>query len=315
LSLVQKDIAIIGAGAMGLGIAQLLAQNNVSVIVYDNNREVLKKSLGKIETQIKELASQGLIDKDRISSSLQRIRLAEELKDIHSVGMVIEAVPEILELKQEVLSELENICDRAVIFASNTSGLPINKLAENLTYPERFIGTHFFMPAQVVPLVEVIKGDQTSEMVSTKVMELFKEIGKKPVLLKKDIPGFIGNRIQHAMAREAISLLEKGIATAEEIDTVVRWSIGIRMLFTGPLEQRDLNGLDVHHHIASYLYKDLDNRTEPSDLLSKKVELGELGVKTGKGFYEWNEDKQKTIAQDKNTKLFQLLQWIKEVDQ
>ena len=117
-------------------------------------------------------------------------------------------------------------------------------------------------------------------------MQFYQKLDKYPVLLKKDIPGFIGNRIQHAMAREAISLLEEGVATEEEIDMVVRWSLGPRLLFTGPLEQRDLNGLDVHYHIASYLYKDLDNRTEPSKLLSDKVEKGDLGLKTGRGFYE-----------------------------
>ncbi|NHM32899.1 3-hydroxyacyl-CoA dehydrogenase family protein [Bacillus sp. C11] len=299
---------------MGLGIAQLFAQKNVSVILYDKFQNILEDALGKIYAQMNELVKQGFITEESIEGVLQNIKTTEDLEEVKNSWLVIEAIPEILELKQELLSQLETICDSTVIFASNTSGLPINMLAEKLEHPERFIGTHFFMPAQVVPLVEVIRNDKTSEQVSNKVMDFFKEIDKKPVLLKKDIPGFIGNRIQHAMAREAISLLEQGIASAEEIDTVVRWSIGVRMLFTGPLEQRDLNGLDVHHHIASYLYKDLENRTEPADLLAKKVANSELGIKTGKGFYEWDENQQKNISQEKNTKMLQLIHWVNQLE-
>lgn len=167
------------------------------------------------------------------------------------------------------------------------------------------------MPASIIPLIELVQGEQTAETTTNEVLKFFRGINKKPVLVKKDIPGFIGNRIQHAMAREAISLLEEGVATAEDIDEVIRWSLGVRLLFTGPLEQRDLNGLDVHMSIATYLYKDLNNRTEPAKLLTDKVERGDLGIKTGKGFYEWDEKERKDVLEKKNSQLLQLMKTLK----
>ncbi|PLT35177.1 3-hydroxybutyryl-CoA dehydrogenase [Bacillus sp. V5-8f] len=297
---------------MGIGIALLLSQQNVSVTLHDNNPIVLEGAREKLKHQLQELQEYHLIGESAMDEALKNVTYSVNLENIQGSWMVIEAVPEILELKQEVFQQIENICERSVILATNTSGLPINDLAQNLMHPERFIGTHFFMPASAIPLIEVIKGEKTSETVCHEVIDFYKQIGKKPVLIQKDVPGFIGNRIQHAMAREAISLFEAGVASAEDIDMVVRWSLGVRLLFTGPLEQRDLNGLDVHHHIASYLYKDLENRTEPSEMLSKKVKLGELGLKTGKGFYQWTDEQQKTEMEKKNLKLLQLMQWLKE---
>jgi 3-hydroxybutyryl-CoA dehydrogenase len=307
----KRIISVIGAGAMGSGIAQFLSQHNVSVRIIEQNTSVLKQVRGKIADQFDSLKEHDLILESEIQHALDHITISGNLEDARDSWMIIEAIPENLELKQNLFLKLEEMCDSTTIFATNTSGLSVNEIGRGLKHPDRIVGTHFFMPATVVPLVEIIRGKNTSDSVCDQVMQFFKDIDKKPVLVKRDIPGFIANRIQHAMAREAIALLEEGIATAEEIDTVVRWSIGVRMLFTGPLEQRDLNGLDVHYHIASYLYEDLENRTTPSNLLTEKVEKGEWGIKSGKGFYEWKDVDTQAVVQQKNRELLQLMRWLK----
>jgi 3-hydroxybutyryl-CoA dehydrogenase len=172
------------------------------------------------------------------------------------------------------------------------------------------VGAHFFTPADVIPLVEVVRNDDTSEDTVAKVMATLRFGGKRPVLVRQDIPGFIANRIQHALAREAISLLEKGVASAEDIDEVVKWSLGIRLALSGPLEQRDMNGIDVHYAIASYLYKDLENRTEPSDLLKSKVDSGHLGAKSGQGFYTWSPERRERVLREKSAALGELAAWL-----
>lgn len=307
---IGRKITVIGAGTMGLGISQLLSQHNHKVTLIDSNEAVLESSKSKILKRLSLLKEYECVSNTEVETAIKNITVSTNLKDSIDSWLVIEAVPEIKELKIKIFKQLESICDDTVIFATNTSGISINSIGNELNNPERFIGTHFFMPADIIPLVEVIKGEKTSETVSNQVLQFFKQIDKYPVLITMDIPGFIGNRIQHAMAREAISLLEKGVATAEEIDTVVRWSLGPRLLFTGPLEQRDLNGLDVHHHIASYLYEDLENSIVPAKLLSETVDKGNLGIKTGKGFYEWDENEQQTVNQRKSIEILKLIKML-----
>ncbi|MDQ0273145.1 3-hydroxyacyl-CoA dehydrogenase family protein [Cytobacillus purgationiresistens] len=308
-----KPIAVIGAGTMGAGLAQLFASNSHSVILIDANPETLTGALARIRGQLQNQAEFGFLQTD-IEQVLANIEVSGKLENVKEAWLVIEAIPEKKELKQALLSELEEVTSADTILATNTSGISIDHLAEGLKYPKRFIGTHFFMPAEIIPLVEVIKGKATSDVTVDRVMALLETVKKKPVLIKKDIPGFIGNRIQHAMAREAIFLLEEGVATAEDIDTVVRWSLGPRLLFTGPLEQRDLNGLDVHLHIASYLYKELENRTSPAPMLASKVANNELGLKSGQGFYDWKDKDQQTILEKKNTDILKLMKALQSIE-
>ena len=256
------------------------------------------------------LSHYGLFDRNNIDRVMDNLKTSVEISAIAESDLIIEAVPEKLSLKHEVFRQIETYCRDEAIITTNTSGISINEIVSVLKKPDRALGTHFFMPANIIPLVEVVRSDYTSKETIDKVMHLLQAVGKKPVLINKDIPGFIANRIQHALAREAISLLESGVATAEDIDTVVRYSIGMRLLFTGPLEQRDVNGLDIHHDIAAYLYKELENRQTPVPLLTSKVEKGELGIKTGKGFYEWNESPE-TILRKKNDQLYKLIYWMK----
>ena len=168
------------------------------------------------------------------------------------------------------------------------------------------------MPAHLIPLVEVIQTEHTSEPVIEETMNFLTTLGKTPVRVRKDIPGFIGNRLQHALAREAMSLLGQGVASAEDIDAVVKTSLALRLVFTGPVEQRDFNGLDIHLSIAEYLYPDLENTTEPLEILKSKVAANELGIKTGKGFYDWRDKNIPEIQAKKNQELINLLKIIKD---
>ncbi|OZI36849.1 3-hydroxybutyryl-CoA dehydrogenase [Bordetella genomosp. 5] len=299
-----QNLAVVGAGAMGSGIAALFASRGVNVVLIDPVAGALERATATIERQL------GVYAPDAVQESLRRIRLDPGLEAACGSELVIEAVPEKLDLKRDIFTRLDTLCPAHTIFATNTSGLSINAIAESVTRRDRFVGTHFFTPADVIPLVEVVRCDETSTATVERVMDFLRAGGKKPVLVRQDIPGFIANRIQHALAREAISLLEKGVASAEDIDEVVKWSLGIRLALTGPLAQRDMNGIDVHHAIASYLYQDLENRTTPSDLLTQKVERGEIGAKAGQGFYAWPAEERERVLREKSTALADLVAWL-----
>jgi 3-hydroxybutyryl-CoA dehydrogenase len=299
-------LAIVGAGSMGSGIAALFAARGLDVILIDPVPGALERAAGAVARQLAVLAP------GREAEAQTRIRGETSLDAAAGTDLVIEAVPENLALKREIFAKLDAVCPPRTIFATNTSGLSVNAIAEATTRPEHFVGTHFFTPADIIPLVEVVRGDATSEATVAAVMDLLRRAGKRPVLVRRDIPGFIANRIQHALAREAISLLEKGIASAEDIDEVVKWSLGVRLALTGPLEQRDMNGLDVHCAIAEYLYRDLENRTEPSELLRGKVARGEIGAKSGQGFYTWSPERRERVLRDKSEALAELVAWLEK---
>lgn len=307
----NTNISVVGAGKMGLSIAQFFAQNKKIVQLIDLNKEIAENAKENIVANLKHLENLNLLDENS-TEIINRISISSNLEDAQKSEIVFEAVPENLEIKTSLFLSLEKICNEDTIFATNTSGISINLIAESLSYPERFLGTHFFMPAETIPLVEVVKGDKTKDDIAKNIVELLNSYGKKAVLIHKDIPGFIANRIQHAMAREAISLLESGVASAEDIDTVVKWSLGVRMVHTGPIEQRDFNGIDIHTDIASYLYQDLENRTTPSPILLEKVEKGELGLKTNKGFYDWDEATKREKVQKKNDALLKIIKYLEE---
>jgi len=298
------SLAVIGAGSMGTRIAALFAAHGADVVLIDPVDGALARARQQLDAPMQALAG------DAATEAARRVRCETGLEAACSAGLVIEAVPERLELKRDVFARLDSLCPADTLFATNTSGLSINALAQAVTRRERFAGTHFFTPADVIPLVEVVRNDATSDDTVTRLMQVLRQVGKRPVLVRRDVPGFIANRIQHALAREAIALLESGVASAADIDEVVKWSLGIRLALSGPLEQRDMNGLDVHCAIAEYLYPDLENRTTPSDLLRQKVRDGELGAKAGRGFYDWPPARRERVLADKREALAELSQWL-----
>lgn len=307
------NILIVGSGIMGNSIGQLFAQAGNKVTINDLNDDLLKVAIENIKRQLQLLAENDLITDGEVLKTIENIRLEANLEAaVKECDIVIEAIPERLDLKRALFQKLENICSENTIFATNTSGISINNLAEFVKRKDKLIGMHFFMPAHLIPLVEVTCGKETSEKTADFVMRIVSCAGKKPVKVAFDLPGFIANRLQHALAREAMSLLQKGVASAEDIDEVVKSSLAIRLIFTGPLEQRDFNGLDTHLNIASYLYEELEDTHKPLKILADKVSEGKLGIKTGEGFYNWRDKDRLEVNAKKNQCLIDVIKFLKK---
>lgn len=263
---------VVGAGTMGTTLAKLIASNDVKVTLVDTDPRVLEAS------------------RRHVGAAAAAICFTTILKPEKSPDFVIESVTENIVVKQDVLAKIEaNVADSTVIM-TNTSGIPIDEIGSCMRLPQRFLGAHFFNPADIIPSVEVVPGSFTAAAVVEQACCWLKLLGKRPAVLNTCVPGFVANRIQHAMMRECISLLEKGVVEAEALDEIVQYSIGVRMALNGPLSQRDLNGLDTHLNIARYLYPDLEASDEPAALLEDYVAQGRLGAKAGRGFYRWDDE-------------------------
>jgi 3-hydroxybutyryl-CoA dehydrogenase len=300
-----ESIGVVGAGLMGHGIAQTFALKGYKVRLFDSDSNVLENAPAKIRRNLQTLLDLNLIDSSEIVYSLKHLHLCKSLSAMCSgVELIIEAVSESLELKRVVFSDLETI------LCSNTSGISIGKIGERLRFKERVVGTHFWNPPHLVPCVEVIQSPYTSPEVFQTVIELMKKVGKEPVRVLKDIPGFLGNRLQHALWREAISLVEKGIADPEDIDKVVKYGFGLRLAFLGPLETADLAGLDLVYDIHHYLFPELENRSTPSPLLKTLVDQKATGVKVKKGFYHWTDERIEQIIQQRDKALLRITEVI-----
>jgi 3-hydroxybutyryl-CoA dehydrogenase len=310
MNMETQKVAVIGAGIMGHGIALVCAQAGAKVSLIDSSAQALENGRVRIQESAELLRQNGLLEAAQADAALTNVIFSSRLEEASSADLVFEAIPERAELKQSLFQQLDRLCRPDTVFASNTSAIPITRLAEFSRNPQRVIGTHFFNPAQLIPLVEVITTEKTSPTVRDLVMELLSAAGKKPVHIAKDLPGFIANRLQLALAREAMSLVQKGIATPEAIDTVVKYSFALRMLFSGPLEQRDWNGLDTHIGAAQTIYPDLEDAREPLPILREKVAKGELGIKTGKGFYDWTSKDVAEVRKHKGQQLVNLLKFL-----
>ncbi len=279
-----RNIAVLGAGLMGHGIALSFARAGHKVRVYD----AFQNSLDTLHERVRaSLASLGADDAE-IASSVARIAPVSDLPDsVRDADFVFEAAPEKPELKRALFAEAERHAPADCIFASNTSVIPITTIMSELGERSRALGTHWWNPPHMIPLVEVIRTEWTSEAVVYAAMELLTSVGKTPVRVEKDVAGFIGNRLQHAMWREAINLVEKGVCTAADVDTVVNTSFGRRLSVLGPLANADLVGTDLTLDIHENVLADLDNRPAPSPYLRALVEAGKLGMKSGEGFRSW----------------------------
>lgn len=283
-----KHVAVIGSGVMGHGIAQLYALAGFSVSLYDLQEELLHKAKASVEQSLNLLEKEGVITDQDKSSALERIVLTTDLQQaVAEADVITEAVPEVIELKWQLFAQLEQFAKPEAIIASNTSTFSIARLIEKAQSPHRFIITHFFNPAQLVPLVEIVRHEQTAEEVVTATVKLMERIGKAPVLLKKDVPGFIANRLQTALMREAFHLLEEGVASAEDIDTVMKAGIGFRWAFVGPIETADFGGLDTWKRVMDNLAPELDQSAAAPQIISEHVNKGELGTKSGAGIYSY----------------------------
>jgi 3-hydroxybutyryl-CoA dehydrogenase len=283
-----KTVSVIGAGLMGHGIAQIFASRGYEVSLLDITDEILAKSIGNIRANLALMAQSGLVLDNEIDTIIGRIRTTTCMNDIKEAQLIIEAVTENLPLKQDTFQELDNLCPPGTILATNTSVIRVTEIAAKARYQERIVGTHFWNPPYLIPLVEVIKGDRSSAEVIETTCRVLRKAGKHPVNVSKDVPGFIGNRLQHALWREAISIVANGIADPAAVDDVIKKGLGIRLPVLGPLENADMVGLDLTLAIHEYVLKHIDSFPGPSPLLREKVEKGELGFKAGDGFYKWS---------------------------
>ena len=306
-----RHIGVIGAGLMGHGIAQVFASAGYGVNLYDADRAMLEAAKGKIESNFKVFIDLGLAEPKDAADCLDRITLCSSLEALcRGSQYIIEAILEDLTLKRSVFADVERHADSDAIFSSNTSAISITEIGKSLKNKGRFLGTHFWNPPQVLPCVEVIRGEQTDDGAFETVFALMEKAGKAPVRVLKDIPGFLGNRLQHAMWREAVSLCDQGVASAEDIDKVVKYGFGARMPFIGPMETADLAGLVLTRDIHKYLFPFLTSTTEPAAVLEKLISEGATGVKAGRGFYEWIPDKIQRIIRQRDTVLLRILREI-----
>jgi 3-hydroxybutyryl-CoA dehydrogenase len=244
-----------------------------------------------------------------VTDRLSRISFTTDMDSelVSRADLVVEAVFEDIKVKRETFAKLEARCRHDTIFCTNSSVMSPSEISAELKYRDRFVGTHFWNPGHLIPLVEVIKSDASSDEVAQTVMDVLSSVGKEPVLCKKDVPGFIANRMQHALWREAISIVERGIADAATVDKAVKYAFGLRLPQLGPMENADMVGLDLTYNIHDYILKDLEDSHEPSPLLKKLRDEGKLGFKSGEGFQTWTDEQKAKSNADLNEYLIRML--------
>lgn len=274
-------ISIVGAGLMGHGIAHVFASAGFPVAIWDPDDEALRT----VPERVNQICV--LLDHDPRCAS--QIALHSSLKDaVSAANVVIEAAPEKLAMKRHIFAELEQATSPSTILATNTSVIPISQIAQDVRLKTRVVGTHFWNPPYVIPLVEVVQSAETSPETLDTTIGLLSRVGMKPVHIKKDTPGFVGNRLQHALKREAIALVASGVCDAETVDTVTKLGFGARLGVIGPLEQSDYVGLELTYDIHKVLMPYLDNTPTVHPYLADKVRRGETGMAVGRGFRQWS---------------------------
>ncbi len=289
-------IAVVGAGLMGHGIAQEFALAGYQVRLHDLGDDRLRTARNDIRANLQRLSSLGLLDHSRIDPALAAISVSTDLeKTVSGAELVIEAIVEDLGAKHALLRSLNGLCGGETILASNTSSFVPSRLAEAVACPDRLLVAHYFNPPYLIPLVEIVPGPDTSNETVTTMVGLLQKVGKHPVVLRKEATGFVGNRLQLALFREALAIVAQGIADPQTVDQVVRFGFGRRLAAAGPFEVFDLAGLDTILAVATQIFPELDT-ADPTgqlvpELLSRKVAEGDLGVKSGRGFHEWTAQK------------------------
>ena len=284
-----KRIAVVGTGMIGPDISLACAMAGYPVTIVGRRRDSVERGITRFRKNLDNLIKGEVYSKEEAAEVDSRLASSTDLKTgVEKADVVFEAVIEHLETKQELFVEIGKLCPKHALMASSTSGLSPTDISNGMNAADRMLVTHFWNPPYLVPLVEVLAGMSTSKETINLALAFLRVLGKEPVLLKKDIAGHIGNRIQHAMFREAIHLIQQGVATPEDIDQVIMSSLGPRYSMIGPMEYMDAVGLDLNVAIHSYLLKDLADDKEPQELLLQKYERGEYGAKTGRGFYDWS---------------------------
>lgn len=290
----MQHVCIIGGGFMGAALTKYFLKAQVKVSLLE------------------EFASRRM--ELMADKTFQEVQFLETIEECNEVDFIIEAITENLQAKQQLFERIDDYFPSSTTFCTNTSSYLISSIAENVKHKNRVIGTHFFSPAHITPLVEVVPSAFTESHHIQKTMNFLQSINKKPVLLKKEIQGFVANRLQSALSREAMSLVQNGIVSSEELDFIAKWSLGIRLANTGPLEQRDINGLDTHMAIVKYVYPTLENGTEPLPVHEDLIANRKLGMKTNEGFYDWSTIDKKQYLAHKEDVLLNIIRAVSAQD-
>jgi 3-hydroxybutyryl-CoA dehydrogenase/5-formyl-3-hydroxy-2-methylpyridine 4-carboxylate dehydrogenase len=292
--------AVIGLGTMGPGMAATLLRGGMEVSAYDTDGDKRARAPLDIKAALDVLESVGVPNR----TGGRSVTIVDSLAAcVAGADLVLESVPEKFQLKSEIFKTVESLVGTSCILASDTSGIPITKLQTSVATPERFIGMHWSNPPHIIPVIEVIAGARTSPQTVAWIVETIKGLSVIPIVIKKDIPGFVENRILYAIMREAIDLVEKGVIDAESLDTCVSWGIGYKLSVVGPMALLDMAGLDIYQAVASYLNKDLCNRGDVGRLVTDRTGDGWLGIKTGGGIFNYTAESSRALAARRARKL------------
>lgn len=284
-----QRVTVIGTGMMGPGIAYCFAVAGKSVTLVGRSQAGLERGSSAFEHILSDLSAEGLLSTSEAGEVRNHLALTSDLEAaVGEADLVIESIVEDLSEKRRLFAHLDKLCPENTVITSNTSGLRITDISAEMTHPERAAATHFWLPPHLIPLVEIIQGDRTSDETVQLLRQTLAKIDKQPVVVRKDVLGQLGVRLLAAITREAMAIVQNGIATAEDVDTAVKAGFGRRFPVYGPLDHADIAGLDLVLAVHSYLCADLYNNSEPVPLLADKVARGELGARTGRGFHDWS---------------------------
>lgn len=299
-----KKVGIVGAGTMGAGVAEIFAEFGYTVILYNRSKAGMQRAVARLRSNVD---VNPIPVETEVAVTGAKIYTTHDLMKLAQVDLISESIAENLEVKQDIFRKLDEICDAQTLFTTNTSGLSISQIASAVSHPERFAGVHFFNPPEIVPAVEVIKGTETADTTCAVLIDLLKLMKKQPILVEKDVPGFVASRLQFAVVREALHLVEEGIASPADIDAVMKHGLGLRWALLGPLEIADLGGLDIFNIVGSYVAKSLSNATDSPKVLQDLVAAGKLGAKTSSGFYDYPPGKASALIAERDEKLLEIL--------
>jgi 3-hydroxybutyryl-CoA dehydrogenase/5-formyl-3-hydroxy-2-methylpyridine 4-carboxylate dehydrogenase len=296
-----KRVALIGLGTMGPGIAARLSRGGLEVAAYDVSAAAIERARGALGVAYGVLDRLGIQAPDAEAGTVRFTASIAEA--VEGADLVIENVPENIDIKADAYRSIDPLIGPAVIVASDTSGIPITKLQAHISHPERMVGMHWSNPPHIVPMIEVIGGEKTAPETVATIRELIRSIGLLPVVVKKDVPGFVENRVLYALLREAVDLVERGVIEPEDLDTCVSWGIGYKIAVIGPMALLDMAGLDIYKSVSSFLNADLSNRADVAPMVTEKTDAAKFGIKSGEGVFAYTPEKIQALQAERARKL------------
>lgn len=296
-----QRIAIIGLGTMGPGMAARLARGGLQVTAYDVAPAAIERARAMLGT------AEGVLDALGIAAppaGAGTVRFTDDINEaVSGADLIIENVPENIAIKADVYRAIDSMISSDTIVASDTSGIPITQLQAHISHPERMVGMHWSNPPHIIPMIEVIGGERTAPRTVTTIRDLIRSIGLLPVVVKKDVPGFVENRVLYALLREAVDLVERGVIEPEDLDTCVSWGIGYKIAVVGPMALLDMAGLDIYKSVSSFLNADLSNRDDVAPMVLEKTGASKLGIKSGEGMFSYTPEQTKALQAERARKL------------